>query len=114
MSLFGADRPKGITQEEFRYIKGELMNAPMGHSDAKLLDRQIEEIMNRLTLLLDPRTTLEQKNNWKQVDQNEVSELEGEFDHDTALHLTAPQTAHVKEVLQKYVDIDKHGGMFSL
>jgi hypothetical protein len=114
MSLFGPNKPKGITPEEFIYVKGELMNAPMGHSEEKLLPRQIEELMNRLQLLLAPNTPEEMRYHWNEVDQADVNQLEGQLDHDTTLHLTESQKAHVKQVLQKYVDIDKHGGLFSL
>ena len=114
MSLFGPSKPKGITPEEFKYVRGELGNAPMGHGAEKLLPRQIEEIMNRFQLLLDPNTADEIKHHWNELDQADVNQLEAQLDHDTALHLTPPQIAHAKQVLQKYVDIDKHGGLFSL
>ena len=114
MSVFGPNKPKGITPEEFKYIHSELMNAPFGHGDEKLLPRQIDELMNRLQLLLDPNTPEEMKYHWNEVDQADVNQLEAQIDKDTALHLTDKQKEHVKTVLQKYVDIDKHGGIFSL
>lgn len=112
MSLFGPSRPKGITEEEFRYIKGELAHAPLGHSGEALHDHQIEEILARLKLLLNPDTAIEIKNNWRQVDQNEVAELESQFSSDKSLHITPEQKAHIAQVLQKYIDIDKHPSLF--
>ena len=114
MSLFGANIPKGITKEELRYVRGELINAPFGHNAEVLNTHQADELIRRLELCLDPDTAEERRNNWGQVDQSEVNQIEGQVAHDNSLHLSTTQQAHVKVVLQKYVDIDKHGGMFSL
>lgn len=114
MSLFGDNRPKGITREELTYVRGELENATFGHEAEKLNSRQVEELIRRLELCLDPDTVAEKKYNWGQADQDEVNQIEGQAAHDSSLNLSSTQLAHVKQVLQKYVDIDKHGGMFSL
>ncbi len=114
MALFGGSRPKGITKEELRFVHGELKSSSFGHGAVALNDRQIDEITRRLELCLDPDTPDERKYNWGQVDQGEVNQIEAQLEHDSSVHLSDAQKAHVKQVLQKYVDIDKHGGMFSL
>lgn len=114
MSLFGASRPKGITKEELRFVKAELGSAPFGHGSEALSRRQVDDIAERLELCLDPDTQAERTHNWGQVDQNEVTKIEEQAAHDKDLHLTTTQQDHVKRVLQKYIDIDKHGGLFSL
>jgi hypothetical protein len=114
MSLFGANRPKGITKAELNYVRGELKNAPFGHSAEILNSRQVDEITRRLELCLDSDSATEHMNKWQQVNQAEVTQIEAQLAHDTAIHLSEAQKTHVKQVLQKYVDIDKYGGMFSL
>ena len=114
MSLFGSPKPKGITKEELRFVRGELHNAPFGHSAEALNDRQVEEIMHRLELCLDADSARDRAQHWGQVDASEVSTIEGQAAHDSALHLSPAQQGHLKQVLEKYIDINKHGGAFSL
>ncbi len=114
MSLFGASRPKGITKEELVYVRGELKNSAFGHGAEALNDRQVEELVRRLELCLDPDTVDERKYGWGQVSQEEAGQIENQIAHDDSLHLSETQKKHVAQVLQKYIDIDKHGGVFSL
>ncbi len=114
MSLFGPARPRGITKEELRFVEGELKNASFSEGSKKLNDRQAEEIIHRLELCLDADNAIEHRNNWSQAGQDEVNAITAQAASDRNLHLTPAQQGHVKQVLQKYIDINKHGGMFSL
>jgi hypothetical protein len=114
MSLFGTARPKGITKEELRFVEGELKNTPFGEGAKELTDRQAEEIIHRLELCLDADSALDHRNNWSQAGQDEVNAITAQAASDRNLHLTPTQQEHVKKILQKYIDINKHGGMFSI
>ncbi len=114
MSLFGASKPKGITKEELVYVRGELKSAQFGHSADALNDRQVEELIRRLELCLDPDTVDERKHDWGQVSASEAKQIETQLADDNSLHLSETQKKRVAGVLQKYINIDKHGGMFSL
>ena len=113
MSVFGSNIPKGITKAEMIYVRGELKSAPFG-SAAKLNDHQVDEIMERLTLCLDPDSVAERQQHMGQVDQTEADEIETQAAQDRSLNLSSAQQAHLKAVLQKYVDINKHGGLFGI
>ena len=112
MSLFGPDRPKGITEQELYFVRGELRSAAMGHGAEILTEHQVEEIVDRLKLCLDPDSGPAITHNWKQVDAKEVAALEGQLATDRTLHISAAQRDHVHRVLAKYLDINKVKSFF--
>ena len=112
MSLFGPDRPKGITEEELYFVRGELRNAPMGHSAEILTEYQVEELIDRLKLCLDEDGGTAIAHKWKQVDTNEVTEVENQLDTDKKFRLSSAQRDHVHKVLSKYLDINKVRSFF--
>jgi hypothetical protein len=112
MSLFGPSRPKGITEEELYFVRGELQQAAFGHGAEALTDHQINEIVDRLKLCLDPDTSAAIAHKWKQADANEVVAVEDQLTKDTGLHLTPLQRDHVHRVLTKYLDINKVRSIF--
>jgi hypothetical protein len=114
MSLFGSAKPKGITKEELHFVQGELKASSFGHGAEALNERQVTEIMHRLELCLDADSAKERANNWGQVGADEVATIEHQVADDHALHLSPVQQERLKTVLQKYIDINKHGGAFSL
>lgn len=114
MSLFGPSRPGGITKEELTFIRGELLNAPFGHGDEKLTERQVDEIIEDLTMSMDADTAQDIKYGWAQVNAEEAAEIEKEASNGKGTRYTSAQIAHIHEVLQKYLKIDKHKSSFSL
>lgn len=112
MSLFGPNRPKGITPAELYFIHGELRQAAFGHGAEALTDHQIAEIIDRLKLCMDPDTSAAIKYKWKQADANEVTAVEDQLAKDTGLRLTLTQRDHVHRVLAKYLDINKVRSIF--
>jgi hypothetical protein len=114
MSLFGPSKPKGITKAELHFVEGELKAASFGHGAEALTERQVDEIMHRLELCMDADSGADRAHHWEQVNQDEVTTIENQVSHDSALHLSPVQQTRLKTVLQKYIDIDKHGSAFSL
>lgn len=114
MSLFGPSRPAGITKEELTFIRGELLSAPFGHGDEKLNERQADEIIEDLTMSMDPDTAQDMKYDWAQVNTAEAAEIEREAANGRGTKFTAAQIAHIHTVLQKYLQIDKHKSSFSI
>ncbi len=108
MSLFGPPKPGGITKEELMFVRGELMNASFGHGAEKLTERQVDEIIEDLTMAMDPDTAQDIKYGWAQVSAAEAAEIEAEAANNKGLKYTAPQVAHIHQVLAKYLAIDKH------
>ena len=112
MSLFGPNRPKGITEEELYFIRGELRSAPFGRGGETLTEHQVNEVVDRLKLCLDPDSSAGVARHWKQVDANEVAAIEGQLAKDRTLHVTPSQREHVHKVLAKYLDINKVRSIF--
>lgn len=112
MSLFGPSRPKGITEEELYFVRGELRQAAFGHGAEILTEHQVSEIVDRLKLCMDPDTSREMEHKWKQADQGEVVAIEEQLSKDTSLRLTPIQRDHVHRVLAKYLDINKVRSIF--
>ncbi len=114
MSLFGPARPAGITKDELLYIRGELKNAPFGHGEEKLSDRQVDEIIEDLTLSMDPDTAQDIKYGWAQVNATEAREIEDDAANGKGLSYSPAQISHIHSVLEKYLKIDKHKSSFSI
>lgn len=114
MSLFGPSRPAGITKEELTFIRGELMNAPFGHGDEKLTERQVDEIIEDLTMSMDADNTQDMKYGWAQVNAAEAAEIEKDAANGKGTKYTSAQLTHIHTVLEKYLKIDKHKSSFSL
>ena len=105
MSLFGSSKPKGVTQEELIFIKGELRNG-----DHKLTEIQADQLLARLSRSMD--TDSMQLPEWKQMNEGEVTQFDHDLDADKLLHLTPEQKAKTESLLKKYIDIDKHRSIF--
>lgn len=105
MSLFGQSRPKGITQEELIFIKGELRNG-----DHKLTETQTDEILSRISGYMDSDNM--QHPEWKQMNEGEVAQFDQQLNTDQLLHLTSEQKTKAEAILKKYIDIDKHRSIF--
>jgi hypothetical protein len=114
MSLFGPSRPGGITKEELVFIRGELANAPFGHGDERLNDRQIDELIEELEMAMDPDNAQDMKNGWAQVNAVEATAIEANAANGKGLKYSAAQQAHIKTVFDKYLKIDKHKSSFSI
>lgn len=109
MSLFGPQRPKGITKDELYYIRGEL---GASHGASKLTDRQIDEVIERLELALDSDSALEHRNKWKQAGADEVAAIESQTKDRDGTPFSPAQQERVHAVLQKYLDINKVRSLF--
>ena len=105
MSLFGPSRPAGITEAEEVFVRGELMNAPLGHSAEKLSPMEVEEIMGDLRAASGAHTALEMKYGWKQVDASQAQSIE-EYAAKSKRY-TPAQLAHIHQVFNKYLTINK-------
>lgn len=112
MSLFGPDRPKGITEEELYFVRGELRQAAFGHGAEMLTEHQVEEIVDRLKLCMDPDTGAAIVHHWQQANEGEVAAIENQLAKDSSLHITPLQREHVHQVLAKYLDINKVRSVF--
>ena len=108
MSLFGAPKPGGITKEELTFVRGELLSAPFGHSAEKLTETQVSEIIEDLTMAMDPDTAQDLKYGWAQVDAAEAAEIEAAAANSKGLKYSPAQVAHIHTVLAKYLAINKH------
>jgi hypothetical protein len=104
MSLFGPNRPKGITKEELYFIRGELR---AGSGSEKLTERQTEYILELLGMALDSDSTEDIKYHWEQVSQDEEKRIEIEIADNKTMTFSASQRARVHKVLQKYIDINR-------
>lgn len=112
MSLFGPARPKGITEAELYFVRGELRQAAFGHGAEALSEHQVEEVIDRLKLCMDPDTSAAIAHHWKQAGDDEVSAVENQLAKDTGLRITPLQREHVHKVLAKYLDINKVRSLF--
>ncbi|GEM_PF-3314304 len=112
MSLFGPMRPQGITKEELMFVRGELGNAPFGHSEQKLTSTQIDEIMGDLNLSMDPDTAQDITHKWNQVSAQEAAEIEANAADGRGIKYSKAQLDHIKLVFDKYLSIDKHRSIF--
>lgn len=108
MSLFGPSRPGGITKEELTFVRGELLNAPFGHSAEKLTDRQVEELLEELQMAMDPDNAQDMKYGWAQVNAQEAAEIEQHAANGKGTKYSPLQQKHIHEVFQKYLTINKH------
>lgn len=114
MSLFGPNRPKGITKEELRFVRGELQQSPFGNSSEKLTSRQVDEVMEDLEHAMDPDTAIDMKYGWAQANAQEVAEIERDAANNKGLVYSPSQIKHIHTVLAKYLDINKVKSSFSL
>ncbi len=114
MSLFGPSRPGGITKEELTFIRGELLSAPFGHAAEKLTERQVDEIIEDLTMGMDSDTAQDMKYGWAQVNAAEAAEIEKDAANGKGMKYTSAQITHIHTVLEKYIKIDKHKSSFSI
>lgn len=105
MSLFGKSKPKGITQEELIFIKGELRNG-----DHKLTETQTNQLLARLGGYMDSENM--QHSEWQQMSESEVAQFDQQLEADQLLHLTPDQKAKVEALFKKYINIDKHRSIF--
>ena len=105
MSLFGQSKPKGITQEELIFIKGELRNG-----DHKLTETQTNQLLARVAGHMDSDNM--QHPEWKQLTENEVTQFDQGLEADKILHLSPEQKEKAGAIFKKYVDIDKHHSIF--
>ena len=112
MSLFGPARPKGITEAELYFIRGELRQAAFGRGAEVLTEHQVEEIIDRLKLCMDSDTGSEIAHGWKQAGSGEVTAVEGQLTKDSRLRITPPQRERIHRVLAKYLDINKVRSIF--
>ena len=108
MSIFGPSRPGGITKEELTFVRGELMNAPFGHGGEKLSETQVNEIIEDLTMAMDPDTAQDMKYGWSQVSAAEAAEIEADAANGKGVKYSPTQIKHIHDVLAKYLTIDKH------
>ena len=109
MSLFGPNRPKGITKEELHFIQGELK---VGHSAERLTDYQVDDIMEKLTIALDPDSGIGMKKKWSQIDATEVAEIEELAGNAKGIKYSPAQQERIHEVLKKYLDINRVRSFF--
>jgi hypothetical protein len=112
MSLFGPNRPKGITEEELYFVHGELRQATIGHGAEALSEHQVKEIIDRLKLCMDADTGVAIARHWKQAGGEEISAVENQLAKNTGLHITPLQRERVHKVLAKYLDINKVRSIF--
>ncbi len=112
MSLFGANKPKGITEEELTFIRGELLTAPFGHNAEKLSERQVEELIEDLQLTMDADSSEDIQRGWKQVIKEEAEAIEKHAANNKGLKYSTAQLEHIHKVFQKYIDINKHKSLF--
>ena len=112
MSLFGPNRPKGITKEELIFVRGELANAPFGHAAEKLTSTQLDEIMSELSMGMDADSAADLHNHWSQVGEQEAKQIEVNAAANRGIKFSPAQLAHIKAVFDKYLLIDKHKSIF--
>lgn len=105
MSLFGQSKPKGITQEELIFIKGELRNG-----EHKLTETQTNQLLARVSGYMDADNM--QHPEWQQMSESEAVQFDQQLDADQLLHLTTEQKTKVETLLKKYINIDKHRSIF--
>lgn len=113
MSLFGSPMPKGITEKELGYIRGELKNAPFGHSGEKFTEREVETVMEMLRMGLDADTYAERQHHVGLIDASEAAQVEKFMANNRGLPLTTPKLTHLHTVLKKYLDANIVHGLFS-
>ena len=100
MGIFGDIRPKGITEKELRYVEGELLNG----SD-HLNKLQVQLIIGELAGYMDADNIKHPE--WKQMNVDEVHDLETRLSNQPELHLTPKQVARAKMVLEKYLNVNR-------
>lgn len=88
------------------------MSAPFGRANEKLNQRQIDEIMEDLEMNMDPDTPMDIKYGWNQVSAAEVAEIEAAAENGKGMKYTQAQVEHIKQVLHKYLDINRHKSLF--
>ncbi len=114
MALFGPDRPKGITKEELRFVRGELLQAPFGNMTDRLTERQADEIVEDLEQALDPDTPTDMKYGWAQANAQEVAAIEHDAANNKGMKYNPAQLKHIDQVLKKYLDINKVKSAYSI
>ncbi|OGZ06268.1 MAG: hypothetical protein A2845_00480 [Candidatus Lloydbacteria bacterium RIFCSPHIGHO2_01_FULL_49_22] len=112
MSLFGPIRPNGITKEELHFIRGELANAPFGHSADKLTSFEVDEIMEDLDDAMDPDTPNDMRYGWAQVSPAEVADIEKDAANNKRFKYSSAKLKHIHDVLGKYLTINRVKSVF--
>ncbi len=112
MSLFGPVKPQGITKEEMYFIRGELANAPFGHSSEKLTALEVNEIMEDLEDAMDPDTPNDMRYGWAQASPEEVADIEHDAANNKRFKYSAAKLKHIHEVLGKYLKINRTKSLF--
>ena len=113
MALFTPPPPKGIYEPELHFIQGELGTSSFGDSAHHLDSRQIQEVMDNLRLALHPNTSADMEYKHSYVSAQSVDTIIAQLPH-CGIPFSPQQIDHVHAVLSKYVNIEKHPGMFSL
>ncbi len=90
------------------------MSSSFGNSEERLTERQVDEIIEDLSMNMDSDTALDMKYGWAQVNSAEAEEIEKDAANGKGLKYTSAQVAHIKRVLDKYLEIDKHKSSFSI
>jgi hypothetical protein len=112
MGLFDPPRPKGITKDELKFVRSELLNAPFGHGAEALSERQVDEIIEDLQLAMDPDSPVAVRKNWEQAGPEEVEEIEEKAANGKGMKFTEKQLGHIHKVLGKYVEINRLKSIF--
>ena len=110
MGLFGPSRPKGITKDELYFVRGELMaKSGVGIHLTKL---QAEDIVEKLSVAMDPDSYAGRQHHWEQADAEEVEKVEELAENNRGMHFSDGQQERIHAVLQKYLDINKVRSFF--
>jgi hypothetical protein len=112
MSLFGPVRPNGITKAELYFIRGELANAPLGHSAEKLTKFEVDEIMEDLDDAMDPDTPNDMRYGWAQASPAEIADIEKDAANNKRFKYSSAKLKHIHDVLGKYLTINKTKPLF--
>lgn len=106
MTLFGPGIPKGITEKELLYIRGDLKAGPL---DTHFTDKELDDVMDLLAMAMDSDSYADRVNHVKQADASEAATIEARMKNE----LTPAKQVHLKQVLDKYISINKVGGLFN-
>lgn len=113
MSLFGSPMPKGITEKELTYIRGELRGSGFGSSPERFTEMEVNTVMEMLRMGLDADSYAERQHHQGIIDQGEADMVEKNMANRGGIHLTPTKQAHLHAVLKKYLDQNIIHGIFS-
>ena len=113
MAIFTPPPPKGIYEPEFHFILGELGSSSFGDTTTHLTSRHVAEVMDNLKLALHPNTAQDMQYKHSYVSQQSVDAIVSQLPH-CGVPFSQGQIEHVHTVLNKYVNIEKHPGLFSI